>query len=127
MDFCCSQCGNRQDRDAVCVRCGWDTVHDLRSRRTRDLLDDIELRLRDRTEGRTRMVGVVAGMAIVVGLWLMPGYWSLRGAAYPGLPLLADQIILMAILGYAVQRVLEKKLTRPRFPYLASLPPPDRS
>ena len=59
-NFCCTQCGNRQAGEAKCSRCGSDTIHDLRSRRTRDFLDEIEMRLRDTREGRIR-----AGLAVV--------------------------------------------------------------
>lgn len=99
---------------------------DLRSRRTRDFLDEVESRLRDQREGRIRTISVVSAMAIVVALWLVPGYWSLRGRVYPGLPFLADQVILMIGVALGVMKVLEQKLDRPRFGFVKDLPPPDR-
>ncbi len=122
----CSQCGHRQEGTAACAACGSDTVHDLRRSDTRELLEGIDARRRDRLEGQIRAVAVVASIAVVVALWMVPGYWRLRGRLYPGLPLLADQIIFMCAIAYGLLTLGEARLQRPRFPYLAGLPPPER-
>ncbi|MCA9674380.1 MAG: hypothetical protein H6708_14100 [Kofleriaceae bacterium] len=124
-DFACSQCGHRQPAmAATCAACGSDTVHDLRLARTRELFDDIELRLRDRREGRIRAAAVVVGMAVVITLWFVPGWWAFRRKAY-ALPFLADQIGLMVVVAIGATKLLELKFRGKRFPYLETLPPPE--
>jgi hypothetical protein len=81
-------------------------------------MHDVDQRLADRREGRLRLAGVMIGMALIMGLWLVPGYWSMRGVVYPGLPLLFDQWIFMAIIGLAIVK-LGARMFKPRFPYLA--------
>jgi hypothetical protein len=123
--FVCTRCAHRQDDDARCCRCGWD-VHDLRSSRTRDFLAQIEAQHRERCEGRIRAAAVLGGIGLVVAAWFIPGYWRLRGAAYPGLPLLADQVAFMLVIAVVADRIGVAKLVRPRFPFLPGLPPADR-
>jgi hypothetical protein len=125
-NFVCTQCGNRQAGEATCGRCGSDTIHDLRSRRTRDFLDEIEMRLRDTREGRIRAASVIGGMGLVFLLWFIPGYGDLRGSAYPGLPLFADQVIFMIAAALGIHFTLDRVFTKKKFPYVDGLPPPDR-
>jgi hypothetical protein len=125
-NFVCTQCGNRQTGEATCGRCGSDTMHDLRSRRTRDFMDEIEGRLRDQREGRIRAVSVAGGMGLVIFLWFIPGYGDLRGSAYPGLPLFADQVIFMIVASLGIHTALDRLFTKKRFPFAESLPPPER-
>jgi hypothetical protein len=125
VDFACSQCGNRQASEIDCTRCGSDTVHDLHSRRARELFEEIDSRLADRAEGRARFLGVIGGMAIVIAAWFIPGYWEARNMML-ALPLFADQWLLMAVIAYGLLKVFERALTRPRFPYLSTLSPADR-
>jgi hypothetical protein len=124
--FACSQCGHRQSAEDVCGRCRSDTIHDLRKSNTRELFDDIDMRLRDKIEGRVRAGAVVLSITIIILLWMVPAYREARGKAYPGLPLFADQVILMTLLALAILKVGESKLQRKRFPYLESLPPPEK-
>lgn len=91
---------------------------DTRDEKVRDLMSDVDLRLSQKREGRARMVGVAVGMAVIFGLWLVPGYWHFRGRLYPGLPVFMDQWIFMAVIGFGVAKLLEKKLGKKRFPYL---------
>lgn len=114
----CIDCGARQPEEGACRACGHDLTLDLRDEKVRELMRDVDLRLQQRREGRFRMIGVVVGMATIFGLWLVPGYWGLRGRVYPGLPMLFDQWALMALIGFGLSKLLEKKLSRPRFPYL---------
>ncbi|HEU0032844.1 MAG TPA: hypothetical protein VFQ53_19565 [Kofleriaceae bacterium] len=86
--------------------------------KVRELMRDVDARLASRREGRLRLVGVVTGMVVVFGLWMIPGYWSMRGTVYPGLPLLIDQWVLMALIGLGVMKLLERAFGRRRFPYL---------
>jgi hypothetical protein len=125
-NFVCTQCGNRQSAEDRCGRCGSDTIHDLRSRRTRDFLEEIEMRLRDQREGRIRAASVIGGMGLVIFLWFIPGYSDLRGSAYPGLPLFADQVAFMIVAALGIHFGLDRVFTRKRFPYVESLPPPDK-
>jgi hypothetical protein len=114
----CIDCGARQAADGTCAACGHEMTLDTRDAKVRDLMYDVDLRLAQRREGRFRMIGVIVGMAVIFGLWMVPGYWPLRGRLYPGLPIFADQWIFMAIIGLLVAKVLEKKLSKKRFPYL---------
>lgn len=123
MDLACSQCGHRQAAGNTCAACGSDTVHDLRSARTRELLEDIDLRLGQRRDDRIRGLSVVGAMVIVIAAWFVPGYWALRGMIYPGLPLLFDQWILMVIVALGLMKVSGRWFPAQRFPYLATLPP----
>jgi hypothetical protein len=103
----------------MCAACQHDDTLDARKEDVRVLMRDVDQRLADRRDGRMRFVGVIVGMAIVFGLWLIPGYWSMRGTVYPGLPMLFDQWILMAVIGLGIVK-LGGKLGKPRFPYLTS-------
>ena len=114
----CLDCGARQPAAGKCGACGADEMHDMSSENVRELMRDIDQRLRDRRETLSRWLGVVIGVGVIFALWLVPGYWSLRGAVYPGLPFLFDQWIFMALLGFGVMKLLERALARPRFPYL---------
>ena len=91
---------------------------DTKDEKVRDLMSDVDLRLSQKRESRARMIGVGVGMAVIIGLWLVPGYWHFRGRLYPGLPMLIDQWIFMAVIGFGLAKVLEKKLGKKRFPYL---------
>jgi hypothetical protein len=91
---------------------------DTRDEKVRDLMSDVDLRLAQKREGRARMIGVLVGMGLIFALWAVPGYWHMRGRLYPGLPMLIDQWIFMALIGFGVSKVLEKKLGKKRFPYL---------
>lgn len=125
-NYCCTQCGNRQAGEGTCSRCGSDTIHDLRSRRTRDFMEEIESRLRDQREGRIRAASVIGGMGVVILAWFVPGYADLRGTAYPGLPIFADQVIFMIVAALGIHFALDRVFKGQRFPYLASLPPPEK-
>jgi hypothetical protein len=54
-------------------------------------------------------VGVVVGMIIVFGLWCIPGFWDVR-ARFFAIPLLIDQIVLMAAIAYGIGQLLDKIL-----------------
>ena len=115
----CLDCGARQAVTGMCVACRHDDTPDARKEDVRVLMRDVDQRLADQREGRLRFAGVVIGMAMIFGLWLVPGYWSMRGVMYPGLPLLFDQWIFMAIIGLAIVK-LGGRLFTSRFPYLTS-------
>lgn len=114
----CIDCGARQDADGPCVKCRRDATLDTQDAKVRELMYDVDLRRQQKAEGRARLIGVAVGMSSVIALWLVPGYWKLRGTLYPGLPGLLDQWALMAVLGFLISKVLEKKLFTKRFPYL---------
>ena len=114
----CIECGARQQEAGTCRACSKADTLDCREERVRELMYDVDLRLQQKAEGRARVAGVVVGCALIFGLWLVPGWWSARGSWYPGLPLFADQWFFMAVIGFGVSKVLEKKLWKKRFPYL---------
>lgn len=117
----CIDCGARQTEAGSCRTCSKADTLDARDERTRELMYDVDLRIRQRAETRARMIGVFVGCGLIFGLWLVPGYWSLRGTAYPGLPFFADQWAFMAIIGFGLSKLLEKRLAKKRFPYLDDL------
>src|SRR4051812_31101547 len=114
----CIDCGARQADQGRCAACGHDDTLDARDEKVRELMHDVDRRLADRRDARFRWISVVCGMAIVFGLWLVPGYWGLRGRAYPGLPIFAEQWAFMALIAFGVGKLLEKYIGKPRFPYL---------
>jgi hypothetical protein len=111
----CIDCGARQGNQGQCGECGHDDTLDLRDEQVRVLMRDVEQRLASQRDGRLRLVGVLVGMAAIIALWFVPGYWTARNAF--GLPLMLDQLIMMALVGFGVMKLLGK-LARPRFPYL---------
>jgi hypothetical protein len=114
----CIDCGARQDDKGACKACNRGDTLDANDIRVRELMHDVDLRLGDRREARLRFLGVGVGMVTVFLLWMVPGYWSLRGTLYPGLPLFADQWLLMAVIGLVVLKGGERLLKKRRFPYL---------
>ncbi|MGE0398623.1 MAG: hypothetical protein AB7T06_18090 [Kofleriaceae bacterium] len=116
----CIDCGARQAESGPCRACGKGDTLDARLEQTRELMYDVDLRIAQKAEGRARMIGVVVGCGLIFGLWLVPSYWGLRGTIYPGLPFFADQWGAMAVIGFLVSKVLEKRLAKKRFPYLDS-------
>lgn len=115
----CTDCGARQPESGPCQKCRNADTLDARKEQTRELMYDIDLRIAQKAEGRARMIGVGIGIAVVVVFWAQPWYWSLRKQAF-AIPFLADQWFLMAVIGFAVSKFLEKKLAKKRFPYLDS-------
>jgi hypothetical protein len=78
---------------------------------------DVDRRLAERREGRIRIIGFLSGMGIVFGLWTLPGYWEARSMSL-ALPVLLDQWIYMALIGFGVTKLLGRLFGKPRFPYL---------
>jgi hypothetical protein len=89
----------------------------MRTEQVRDLMRDIDQRAHDRAETTSRWIGVVVGLAIVFGAWLVPGYWQLRQQVL-ALPFFSDQWFLMALIGFVVMKLVQRSLTKRRFPYL---------
>jgi len=114
----CIDCGGRQPTEGNCVACGHDPTLDIADEKVRELMRDVDLRLRLRRENRFRMIGVVVGMAVIFALWTQPAYWRARGTLYPGLPMLFDQWLFMALIGFGLSKLLEKMSKGTRFPYL---------
>ena len=114
----CIDCGARQPAEGTCVACKHEMTLDTRDEKVRDLMYDVDLRLRGQRESRARFMGVLVGMTLIFGAWMIPGYWDARGRFYPGLPIFADQWIFMALIGLGVSKLLMKYVGRPRFPYL---------
>jgi len=113
----CLDCGGRQANQGQCAACKHDDTLDLRDEKVRELMRDVDQRLADRRDGRFRFIGVAVGMVVVFALWLVPGYWTFRSVY--AIPLLIDQWIVMALIGFGVVKLLGK-LVKPRFPYLKS-------
>ena len=113
----CIDCGARQADKGKCLACGHDDTLDMHDEKVRELMRDVDGRLASRREGRLRWLGVDTGMVVVFGLWAVPGYWTLRNAI--ALPILIDQWILMALIGFGLMKLLSG-MVRPRFPYLRS-------
>lgn len=123
--FACARCGHRQAEDATCTGCGEGEALDLRRGATRDYLDEVEARHRDRLTDRIRLASVLGGMAVVFALWLIPGYFTARNTLNPGLPFFADQWILAGLIALGLMQLAERRLVRPKFPWRATLPPPE--
>nr|HEX4312888.1 hypothetical protein [Kofleriaceae bacterium] len=111
----CIDCGARQAAPGTCAACGKDEVSDARDDKVRELMHDVDERLRRTRETHARFVGVLIGMFVVFGLWMIPAYWDLeeiiRGPGF------IDQWALMAAIGYGVMKLLARG-GRKRFPYL---------
>ena len=114
----CIDCGARQAAEGPCAACKHEMTLDSTDSKVRELMYDVDLRLGQKRDGQFRMVGVLVGMGVVFALWMVPGYWDARGRVYPGLPILADQWIFMALIGLGLSKFLEKKYSKKRFPYL---------
>ena len=117
----CLDCGERQPTGGACIACKHEMTLDTRDQKDRDLMHDVDERLRGERESRARFMGMLVGMTLIFGGWMIPGYWSLRGRLYPGLPIFADQWIFMALIGLGLSKLLTKYVGRPRFPYLDHL------
>ena len=111
----CIDCGHLQPETGRCGKCSHDDTLDVRDVKVRELMRDVEQRLTDRREGRLRFLGVGIGMAAVICLWMVPGYWTIRQGM--ALPLFMDQLILMALIGFGVIKLLMARAKK-RFPYL---------
>lgn len=118
MDFVCLDCGARQATSGKCGACGHDDTLDMRDEKVRELMRDTEERLERSREGKLRFVGVVIGIGVVVCLWMIPGYWD--ATIFIHLPVLFDQWLLMALIGFGAMKGLEKVFGRKRFPYLGN-------
>jgi len=119
MDWCCSRCGHRQVAEASCGNCGQESVHDLRSRATRDLFDGIEGRHREAVSSRALKLAAIATLLVFGGLNVLLYVINLRFTQY-GAGLVAGAT------GLGIWQFAERKLHRPKFPFLADLPPADR-
>jgi hypothetical protein len=115
MNWVCIDCGHRQAETGRCGGCGHDDTLDLKDDKVRELMRDIEQRLTDRRETKVRFLGVGIGMAVVIALWAVPGYSTIRQGM--AMPLFLDQLILMALAGFGVVKLLMMR-ARKRFPYL---------
>ena len=116
--YVCIDCGARQPDEGNCRACGNELTSKLGDERIRELMRDVELRLSLKRAGQFRMIGVVFGMAVIFACWTQSWYWDLRGKLYPGIPFLIDQWVFMALLGLGLSKLLEKRFTKRRFPYL---------
>jgi hypothetical protein len=114
----CLDCGARQTAKGPCARCGKDDTSDLRDEKIRELMRDVEDRLARQREGRLRFGGMLVGVAAVLALAQVPGYWEYR-MRFLALPLLFDQLLLMAMFGFGASVGLGRIFARKRFPYLA--------
>ena len=56
----CIDCGARQDDKGVCAACGRGDTLDTREEKVRELMYDVDLRLRQKAETRARMIGVAS-------------------------------------------------------------------
>jgi len=113
----CIDCGARQAEQGACRACGHEATLDLGDPKVRELMRAVERRLAERDERRCRAVGFLCGIALVVALWFVPGYWEARSQAL-ALPVLLDQWLFMALIGFAVSKLLARLFSKPRFPYL---------
>lgn len=114
----CIDCGARQEARGPCHACRHEDTLDARDEKVRELMRDVDQRLADRLEARLRFLGVGLGMAIIFALWAVPGYWTARGTLYPGLPVLLDQWLFMALIGLAIVKLGQRVFKAGRFPYL---------
>jgi len=113
MEWCCTRCGHRQSDEKACERCGAESVHDLRSRATRELLADAASRHREAKENLAKKLA--AGAGVTLCFVLIPVGVGLIGGLVAGIAA-----------GAALWQGLERALYTPKFPFLADLPPADR-
>ena len=127
--FACSRCGGRQASGDACHRCRTDSMHDLRSRRARQLFGDAEARYQRERGIRSTRYGAAIGVAVVVVLWLIPGYWDLFGGLNRGdraRRLFATQFGILVGVSLAAIAIVDRILPARRHPFLDTLPAADR-
>jgi len=111
----CLECGARQPESGPCRACGKDDTLDGRSVEVRELMRDVETRLHHQRDTRFRFIGAGAGIVAIIALWFVPHYWEFRESM--ALPFYFDQWILMALIGFGLNRLLLARFSKPRFPY----------
>lgn len=110
MNYACSQCGGRQEEERSCKHCGYEFVHDLRNRRSRDYLLQIERDIKAKRDRRIKYVGVGVGSALIGAV--------LVTEAFARIP---NVVLWSAIAGVTFGIIVggERLLAgRKRFPYL---------
>jgi hypothetical protein len=107
--FICGSCGKRYPGEGDCPDCPGSALLDLRKPAVLEMLDEFDDRARRSREQRWLWVGVVVGILVVFVLNLQP-FWQIVRRSTVVLPFFLDQIILMALVGAGVQRLLVKLL-----------------
>src|SRR4051794_28077540 len=116
--FACTRCGLRQERGDRCTSCRHDCVLDLRDNKNVEFLRESDRKRRRAHVDRTRRVAVGIATALVIATWFIPGFWAARAHLFAP-PLMLDQLLVTALVGGLLWKVLERWPPQLRFPYLA--------
>jgi hypothetical protein len=100
-------------------------MHDLRSRRARELFEDGETRFRTARVQRMTAYGAAIGAAAIILAWMLPPYRELCHDLH-GRAVALINIGIPVGVALAAIAVFDQILPARRYPFLATLPPPDR-
>ena len=103
--FICGTCGKRYAAAGDCPDCPGSALLDLGKPSVPEMLEEFDDRSRRSREQRWLWVGVVVGVAILSVLNGFP-FWQTFRRLTITLPFFLDQIILMALVAWGVQRLL---------------------
>lgn len=103
--FVCGTCGRRYPAAGDCPACPGSALLDLRQATVLEMLDEFDDRAKRSREQRWLWVGVVVGVALIGFLNGFPFWRQLRRMTL-ALPFFLDQIIYMAVVAWAAQRLL---------------------
>ncbi len=120
--FICGTCGKRYPAAGDCPACSGSALLDLRQETVLEMLEEFDDRAKRSRDQKLLWVGVVIGVAL---LSFVNGFefWQTLRRSTIVLPFFSDQILLMALLAWGVQRLLIKLYpARPVKPASLSLP-----
>jgi hypothetical protein len=101
----CGTCGRRYSVVGDCPSCPGSALLDLRRPDVLELLLELDDRARRTRDQRWLWVGVVVGI-LIIGLLNLQPFWQLVRRSTITLPFFLDQILLMALVGAGIQRLL---------------------
>ena len=103
--FICGTCGQRYPAAGDCPACPGSALLDLRKPSVLEMLDEFDDRATRSREQRWLWVGVIVS---VVGMTIVNGFefWQTVRRSTIVLPFFGDQILLMAVIAWGLQRLL---------------------
>ena len=122
--FICGTCGKRYAAEGDCPACPGSALLDLRKPSVLEMLEEFDDRAKRSREQRWLWVGVVAAV-VVIGILNGFPFWQTVRRSTVVLPFFSDQILLMAVAAWGVQRLLVRLFPAPRIkPVSLTLPLP---